>query len=828
MGCERLEARALLSGSPGSAGEPNLRLLEIALSDSSGVPVSTPQEHLEYWLSARWETTALAADATYQIRFELADRVYEAATYTFGAGQESGTFQTVRGPFQMTAAGQYTARVTLDSTARISESDETDNSLEQSIEAQPVPPPSFRMQLPLGGTPNVDWSILNYVDLDSGPGAADFLGGNYTYNGHDAIDFMLPNFAAMDRGVPVYAAAAGRVERVLDGQWDRYTDCTFATENFVLIDHGDGWETNYAHFRLNSIVVASGQMVEAGDLLGYIGSSGCSSDAHLHFALWHYEVPVETYLQPENYWLPEAILPYAGDTPGVTDFGVTDGVVTSDLMKERPPDRYTFEPVGGQGPRFWARVHGLPAGTTLTVRWYQPNGNLYGSPQTTVLSSENRYGQHTAIRPLSPSAPQGTWQVALEIDGLEVARDTFQVTTVPTPEIKLYQGSTYVIDGRTTPLDLGIAAQGTANPMLTCTIFNHGTGDLTISQIEVPAGFRVVSPPPALIARGGSGTFTLALETSAAGKRTGWVRLATNDSSEADYRFAVTGNVLDLPPTVVGVWLGSSAWFDQGPGGGDRWWAIAVGSGEQLRPLPWTGLNQVRLAFSEPVAVTSGDLRVFGQAIAEYSLVAGGFSYDVERHEAVWTLAQPLAADRIALQLKSGLAQGVHDLTSQLLDGDWINPTSPAQLSGDWFPSGNGLQGGDFVFEFRALVGDYNGDGEVGAADYAGWAAQANLPSASPWADFDGSGSIGAGDYTIWAARFGTRLPETPSAGGAAPRAPLSLQVVANASPPRDTGPAHLSAVPPRGQTQSAEPHEATFLASLWTWLRERGRIRSA
>lgn len=817
LGIEPLETRALLSG-----GGANLRLTNAYLSDSAGVPISQPEEHVPYWLTAEWETTDLPAEAEYRVRFELADKTRESSLLSWGAGEASRSFLTVRGPFQMLTAGDYTARVRVDPGNLVSETNESDNELLVAITAAPAPPPPVKFRLPIGGVPNVDWSILNYVDLDPGEGFTDYRGGNYTYHTHDAIDFMLPNFAAMDRGVPVYAAADGVVNRVVDGQFDRNTSCQGPGENFVLLDHGDGWQTNYAHFRMNTIAVSPGQSVAAGDFLGYVGSSGCSTDAHLHFVVWHHEVPVETYLDPDRYWLPGETVPYAGDTPGVLDFGLTDAPVTTALLKERPPDRYVFAPASGQTPRFWARVHGLPPGTELTVRWYQPNGALFGAPQTTVLTQELRYDPFTAVRGLSPASPQGAWQVALDINGAEVARDTFWVSSVPAPEVRLNQGSTYVLDGRTTPLDLGTAAQGSASPTLTLSVVNHGTGPLELGALTVPARFFVVTPPPVSVAAGGSATFTLGLLTETPGKFSGQVQLATNDASEASYDFAVSGRVTDVAPRVTGLWVSGGAWSSGGPAGGGLWTAVPVGSGEQLRPLPWAGIDRVRLAFSEPALVAAGDLTVSGSE-GTLPLAPGGFAYDAAAHTATWTLAVPVAADAIELRLASGLGPGVRDLTQQQLDGEWANPVSPAAPTGDLFPSGNGQVGGDFVFRLQVLVGDVNGDGQVGSGDYVLWAAQAGQVPGDPRADLDASGTVGSGDYTIWAARFGGQL------GGhsGAVRAPASLNLVVNGGALDDT--ARLSAAAPERSPPrlAGLPHDAAPVNSLWEFVRRRIRLRS-
>ena len=55
--------------------------------------------------------------------------------------------------------------------------------------------------------------------------------------------------------------------------------------NFVVVDHGNGFRTLYAHMAHNSIVVQAGQKVNQGQKLGNMGSTGRSTGPHLHFEI---------------------------------------------------------------------------------------------------------------------------------------------------------------------------------------------------------------------------------------------------------------------------------------------------------------------------------------------------------------------------------------------------------------------------------------------------------------------------------------------------------------------------------------------------------------
>ena len=136
--------------------------------------------------------------------------------------------------------------------------------------------------------------IQNYVDDDPGPGAEDFTCGPLTYDHHQGTDFALPSLAAMRAGVAVLAAAPGMVRALRDGMPDIAANAPDAPDlagrdcgNGVLIDHGDGWQSQYCHMKRGTIAVRQGERVAAGAVLGQVGLSGDTEFPHLHITLRH-------------------------------------------------------------------------------------------------------------------------------------------------------------------------------------------------------------------------------------------------------------------------------------------------------------------------------------------------------------------------------------------------------------------------------------------------------------------------------------------------------------------------------------------------------------
>lgn len=159
--------------------------------------------------------------------------------------------------------------------------------------------PPLALGLPLACVPGESCWIVNYVDHDPGPGIRDYACGRATYNeastnAHSGTDFAIRDGQAMREGVAVLAAADGVVTATRDGEADADIkeaappvaggkDCG----NGVVIDHGNGWETQYCHLRRDSVAVRPRQRVRVGERLGLVGLSGFTQFPHLHMTVRH-------------------------------------------------------------------------------------------------------------------------------------------------------------------------------------------------------------------------------------------------------------------------------------------------------------------------------------------------------------------------------------------------------------------------------------------------------------------------------------------------------------------------------------------------------------
>lgn len=226
-----------------------------------------------------------------------------------------------------------------------------------------------------------------------------------------------------------------------------------------------------------------------------------------------------------------------------------------------------------------------------------------------------------------------------------------------------------------------------------------------------------------------------------------------------------------IAPTVTGLFVRGSAWLtafkthlaSHAMGDATLGYAIPVGSGAQLKTLPWVNMNTIAVAFSEDVSIDKSDLALTGITLPAYDVAGSTFSYDNVNHVATWVLPAVLTSDKLLLNVNADGVSPVADMAGLSLDGEWTNPVSTTSVSSSVFASGNAAAGGNFAFRFNALPGDANQNTVVQATDSVQIRNGLNLTPTSAlfsaFADLNGNGVIQATDSVACRNNLNRSLP---------------------------------------------------------------------
>lgn len=178
-----------------------------------------------------------------------------------------------------------------------------DESIKPQLSAN-QPLSSFHISLPIDCKLGESCFIFHYVDIEPNLEAIDFNCGRQTYNDHTGTDFGITNLKEMEKGVSVIAVASGKVKRIRDGIIDKLvvdqSDKNAVTNrecgNGVVIDHGQGWETQYCHLKQGSVLVKPNDQVEKETPLGLVGASGLASFPHVHLTVRYQEQVIDPFI----------------------------------------------------------------------------------------------------------------------------------------------------------------------------------------------------------------------------------------------------------------------------------------------------------------------------------------------------------------------------------------------------------------------------------------------------------------------------------------------------------------------------------------------------
>jgi hypothetical protein len=270
------------------------------------------------------------------------------------------------------------------------------------------------LTLPLSCEPNRNCWIANHVDLDPSAGVRDYVCGTLSYDGHKGTDFAIRDRAAMNDGVEVLAAAAGLVRAGRDGITDadvrkigkesvKDRECG----NGVLLEHGEGWETQYCHLRRGSIRVKKGERVAAGQVLGLVGMSGLTEYPHLHLSLRHEGRLVDPFRGDQSgadcsvrnpLWRADvdAALPYA---PGVVyNTGIApERPEAEDIRSGRYRKAGTLSAVAPVLV-FFAEVFAVNPGDVLELRLAGPDGATLAQRRIPISERQARRYAYIGVR----------------------------------------------------------------------------------------------------------------------------------------------------------------------------------------------------------------------------------------------------------------------------------------------------------------------------------------------------------------------------------------------------------------------------------------------
>lgn len=237
--------------------------------------------------------------------------------------------------------------------------------------------------------------------FDHGPGSSvqDPFCGPMARNEGRGTAFALRSFTRMKEGVPVLAAAAGRVMAVRTGMENRDFRHLSAADiqgreggNGLVIDHGDGWQTWYNHMRGDGIRLQPGDTVSAGQRLGYAGLSGRATFPQLYFILRHNGVEIDPFTGAEKaegcekartsmdqgYWTAltrAAMLPSEGAAtgPGLVGAGFVPARLSRGLMEQGWGETVPI-PTRAPALLFWVESFGIQAGDEAEFVFSYPDG----------------------------------------------------------------------------------------------------------------------------------------------------------------------------------------------------------------------------------------------------------------------------------------------------------------------------------------------------------------------------------------------------------------------------------------------------------------------
>jgi murein DD-endopeptidase MepM/ murein hydrolase activator NlpD len=303
--------------------------------------------------------------------------------------------------------------------------------------------------LPIRCQPGLTCFFQNYVDHDASDKVRDYRCGGRSYDGHDGTDIRIRNLEIQRQGIEVLAAAPGRVV----GTRNDMEDVSVKTAgkaaiagkecgNGAVIEHANGWRTQYCHMAKGSVRVNAGDQLKTGQPIGLVGLSGDTEFFHLHFTVRYRGKIVDpfAYGAPENscgggrsLWaasLAEQTQYRAGE---IIDYGFAGIAPTMELIESGEIGKH---PVTSSSEALvaYVRTIGLQAGDQQFLAVQGPGGASVSANNLPALDRDKAQFLVIAGKKRTEAAwPAGRYSATYRVtrEGAEVLRKTFDIDTRP-------------------------------------------------------------------------------------------------------------------------------------------------------------------------------------------------------------------------------------------------------------------------------------------------------------------------------------------------------------------------------------------------------------
>ncbi len=251
----------------------------------------------------------------------------------------------------------------------------------------------------------------------------DYACGPLSFNGHKGIDFRVPSYRDMERGVAVVAAAPGKVIKIRDGLPDAHYGL-FGKEgvrglergNTVVIQHQDDYKTIYGHLKRGSIRVAEGQFVARGEPIAALGMSGLTIAPAVQLEVLKGRQTIDPFSgrtiatecglgTAANLWLPIVAAELSYSRTLILRIGFSRRELTRAAAEY---DLFDYDSVSRRAKQLWfsAYIAGVHQGDGYSVRILGPDGEVFHtalgqfeSPASTKLIKAGKKADEGTLKP---------------------------------------------------------------------------------------------------------------------------------------------------------------------------------------------------------------------------------------------------------------------------------------------------------------------------------------------------------------------------------------------------------------------------------------------